>query len=355
MIGDLVETRDVRRPGTNRGVTLIEMLVVIAVTMLLIAVVVPAVQSARETARRVKCGNNLHQIGLALNTYESTFGVYPPMRLAGESRNLPGTVFTNCYSVLSRMLPQCEEIAAYNAINFGFPPDFAAGLGANETIMRTSIGMFVCPSDSGHASSEFGCVNYRFSIGPSTMLRDPRATAPGSKPDLSSGSFVSGDALRPAEFKDGLSTTVACSERLQGGSSGHRVKTGGDYKLGNTGYMSADADAAVAYCLSIGKRPAIGYESRGGESWLLSGLHFTNYNHCATPNTAASDCSFVQWTGTIHDRVMIDGVMSASSYHSGGVNVLFMGGEVRRIGDSVNVATWRALATKSRGEIVPSY
>jgi len=335
--------------------TLIELLVVISVLAILLALILPALMAAREAARRTECISNLKQIGLALNTYMSVHDRFPASMLlsdASASQNKNGLVAGNCFSPFVHMLPQFELINHYNSVNFNFLPDFGPGLLANSTVMTTSVSTFICPSDGGASVGGYGRVNYRFNLGPNTMLSTRVSTNLTNA--VTDGPFPIGTALRASDFVDGLTHTIGVSERLQGDwTSGTHGR--GDYFLGAIGYQTTDSVGAVSLCKSIASIPGAKIESRAGESWFLSGLHFANYNHCAGPNAVNLDCSFVSETNTIHDRHMVDGVMSASSNHSSGVNTLTMGGEVRFIQDSIDLRIWKALATRARGELVSDY
>jgi prepilin-type N-terminal cleavage/methylation domain-containing protein len=135
----------VRNGNVRRGFTLIELLVVIAIIAVLIALLLPAVQQAREAARRSQCVNNLKQIGLAIISYHDTIGVIPCGGLAE-------TATTNDYSWRALILPQMEQGALYNAINFSLPVGGSGGqVNANPksgyTIWLTTIKTFLCPSD----------------------------------------------------------------------------------------------------------------------------------------------------------------------------------------------------------------
>ena len=332
----------------RRGFTLIELLVVVSAIALLCSFLIPAVQSAREAADRSRCVNNLKQIGIGLHSYASLHSRFPPVTLLPSRPAIPPVDWYNMTSPMARMLPHLEQSPLYHAINFDLPADFGPGLSANSTVMTSAVTIFVCPSDGGSPVSGYGRVNYRFSLGPATMFS---SQVPATGVALS-GAFPPTSALQAADFPDGLSSTIGLSERLQGGWMKRTFRRGGDYLLRDGGYAGPDPDVALSICRSLPPAPSSPHESRGGESWFLTGLHYSNYNHCSTPNRSADDCSFTRYVDTVHDRFMIDGAFSASSAHPGGVNVLMMGGEVRFIRDSVALPTWRALSTRNGGEVI---
>jgi hypothetical protein len=109
----------------------------------------------------------------------------------------------------------------------------------------------------------------------------------------------------------------------------------------------------VSVCAAASASASYPSESRSGESWFLSGYHFTDYNHCATPNSNIEDCSIYSFQESIHWRTLHEGVFTARSRHPGGVNTSSMDGSVRFIRDTVNLSVWRALATRDRGDLVP--
>lgn len=338
--------------GTGRrGFTMIELLVVVAVIAILCGLLLPAVQAAREVARRAQCVNNLKQLGIGLHSYADLHGWFPPNTLLPSRGGIPPLDWYNMLSPMARMLPQLEQSAHYHAINFDLPADFGPGLTANQSVMISTLSLFVCPSDGGPPVSGYGRVNYRFSLGP----RSSFSIGTSVTPEGSYGAFPPVASLRPADFTDGLSSTIGLSERLQGDWTKSTFRRGGDYLLRDGAYAGTDPDVALSICRALAPAPATPHESRGGESWFLSGLHFSNYNHCSTPNRWADDCSYTKDVGSVHDRFMIDGAFSASSAHPGGVNVLMMGGEVRFFRDSVTLPTWRALSTRGGGEVVSDH
>lgn len=341
------------RPSTRRihGFTLIELLVVISIIGILMALLLPAVQGAREAARRVECTNNLKQVGLALQSYSAKYAYFPGTTTP-TAFTPRGPASNHCYSPLARMLPELEQGPLYNAINLTGQGTIPSSLWANLTVMSTTVGFFLCPSDQRQVVSGYGRVSYRFNLGPSPWV----APAP-CKQEALDGPFTTHRFYGPADFTDGLSQTVGGSERLQGDwvegnwSPGDYVLTGaGDGLMGNPNPPFLTIDWAVSVC--AGASPSLPFETRSGESWVLSGYHFTDYNHCLTPNAKIRDCSLFSLTEGIHNRTLHEGVFTARSHHPGGVNVLFMDGSVRFAKDSVNLAVWRAAATRASGDIV---
>ena len=307
--------------------TLIELLVVVFVIALLTGLLLPAVQAAREASRRLQCTNNLKQIGLALQSYVTEQNVFPGIDLethAVPGRPVPATYF---FSPIARMLSQLDRGPLYNATNFSLPPVEGAAL--NQTVMTTSLGNLLCPSDVQPPVTGYGRVNYRFSLGPTPLW------VGGSFYPLSqAGAFTVLVVYSPADFTDGLSATVGVSERLEGDWTKGVFKWGGDYLYlatatpPNIPPSLYDPDQALRFC--AGLPLSLPQESRGGESWLFSGLHFTNYNHCATPNMKVVDCSLNRDDlSLLVARINEQGTFKATSYHRGGVNAVLMDGSVR--------------------------
>ena len=350
MRGSRSDASPVTFPIVPKGFTLIELIVVILVIAILTAIVLPAVQSARGTARRVECINHLKQIGLALQSYESSCRVFPGVSTI-SGRTVFGFYSNHSYSPLARLLSDLDQGPLYNAGNFTAEATLPETLWANLTVMSASVALFLCPADQSVPTPGYGRSSYRFSIGPSPWI------APATlKRESEDGPFTVHRTYGPASFGDGLSGTIGVSERLQGDWT-EGASSRGDYALTGVGDRlmgSITEPLTSAWALSVCPRAdkTASVERRSGESWFLSGYHFTNYNHCAVPNASVKDCSIYSFSENIHWRTLHEGVFTARSHHQGGVNVLAMDGHARFIRDTIDLAVWRALSTRDRGEVV---
>jgi hypothetical protein len=247
------------------------------------------------------------------------------------------------------MLPELDLAPLYNATNFSLPPAVSAA--ENRTVMVTGLATVLCPSDVQPPVQGYGRVNYRFSLGPTPLW----AAGADYAPSLA-GPFTVTQAYSPASFTDGLSTTVGVSERLEGDWTKGTFKLGGDYIYVATAVQPMmapnlfDPDQALRYCSELSL--SLPQESRGGESWAVSGFHFTNYNHCATPNSKIPDCSLnSDKLEMLISRINGQGVFKATSYHSGGVNAVSMDGSVQFFRNEVDLRVWRSLSTRNGGEV----
>src|SRR4051794_27041975 len=189
--------RRLRTPRPLRAFTLIELLVAIAIIAVLIGLLLPAVQSAREAGRRAQCTNNLKQIGLALHNYHDTLGSLP----AGEGRGAS-------YSALSQALSYIEQGNTFNAVNFDLPH----GDSANDTVRTTKLASLLCPSDmENRLPSRGAATNYFGNKGANIIWQDP--VGPNAVLPAANGVILYGDVVRMAEIRDGLSNTAFYSER----------------------------------------------------------------------------------------------------------------------------------------------
>ncbi len=332
----------------KRGFTLIEVLVVLGVIGLLMAILLPAVNAARENNRRAQCSGNLKSIGLALQAYESVFGMYPSAWYANHtlpSDGSPGSY--KHFSVYTHLLPQLGSEQLFASVNldlesFTYGPSDIDG--ANATAARVPVAAFVCPSDLPR-SRPFGSIAYRasFGVGPYWFEHRDNPTA--------AGAFGMFEWHRAGDFTDGLETTVGFSERLLGDGDLARFDPQADFWYSAvyfTGLGLPPVEVMVSVCDAL-QMPNPPHYSDSGATWMLAGYENTLYNHAATPNSTIRDCSPEAFNNPPKTN---GGVIGARSRHSGGVNALMMGGSVRFVSDSVSLAVWRAAATRAGGETV---
>lgn len=334
-IADLISSPSQRR--RSRGFTLIELLVVIAIIGVLVSFLLPAVQQAREAARRSNCVSNLRQLGLAVNNYIETFNSFP----VGRSGN--GTGGNENWSTLVDILPYMDQQALFDAVNFSLN----AGADENTTVKQVWVNAFICPSDVERMpdiNPKAGRNNYRGSTGSSW------------KADASNnGIFLDGTYLKLGDVRDGMSKTILFSERIRGDGTNILVDPNSDV-FAVTFKAKDTADAVLTACKKVNIKDMTGsndtQEFSSGRVWHVGQFETTRFNTVGGPNTVS--CARVAGNGSgVNSNT--GGVISASSWHPGGVNVVFADGSADFIADSIKLETWRALSTRGGGEATNDY
>ncbi len=342
------------------GFSLIELLVVIAIITILIGLLLPAVQGAREAGRRAQCTNNLKQIGLAIHNYASTFQVLPPGKGENYVGSLPTAATYARWSTQSQLLMFLEQGNLFNSINFSLPPETPGMAGdvpfmppyqnpnrENSTSSLVQVGTFLCPSDGGGSliGQWPGGNNYLGNL--QTWACDlsddfPSTVAPAEQIQ---GIFYYRSAVRMAHITDGLSNTAFFSEKIRGTDQNDPDARSDSLVFSPSGLVSSDTTYRA--CQAMNPMTTTRLTRRQGMSWVMGEMCCTSYNHVAPPNSKT--CAGTGFAGTMANMPM---QVPPSSRHPGGVNLLMGDSAVRFVKSGVTLGTWRALGTRAGGEVI---
>jgi prepilin-type N-terminal cleavage/methylation domain-containing protein len=331
-------------PPERRGFTLIELLVVIAIIAVLIALLLPAVQSSREVARRMQCTNNLRQVALAVHNFESTHGFFPPMGVSAagfcKAMNLnvdgAGRPYPNpdgrrvSTHVFTHLLPGLEQAAIANAYNLQVDPRSES----NATAVSASIATLICPSAPG---------------GPRPHKFDDDGTTGDA---LATGRTYAGVRMATTDYavNDGISDGLAGSGLVD-------LKQGGAYAilrrdavtpvaavldgLSQTILMSEDAGRAGKY--RGGRREVTPFTAprifAGG--WADQETGYTTHGFAWDGVTSPGPCH----TNCTNDN-------ETYSFHQGGAHHAMGDGSVRFIKSTLDIRIFVRLVTRAEGEAI---
>ena len=309
----------------RKGFSLIELLVVVVIIALLAALLFPALQQAREAASRIRCVNNLKQLGIACHNYHEA-QLYLPVGQVGSTR----------LSAHSLLLPHLEQSPLYQSIRYDRPVSDPL----NRPALMQDVAVFRCPSESNDTlRPEAGArVNYMANKGSGILWRD--ATGPNTAMPPSDGVMYYNGSARLSGVTDGLSNTAFFSERILGDDDNNRVSPIADVFVAVASPLTQDE--AAQQCNAIDTSDlSTQYPIPMGAPWL-DGQHC--YLHVSPPNTRS--CNF---------QPVRRAVMPPSSHHTGGVNLLLGDGSVRFVANRIDLQTWRGLGSRSGGEVLAAW
>lgn len=338
----------------RRGFTLVELLVVIAIIGILVGLLLPAVQAAREAARRMQCSNNLKQMGLAILNYESTYKRLPAANAGSGCRN-SGACPTNTtgrarISGLVFMMPFMEQANLYGQYSAA---NSAAWSGA--AYWSTQVPTLLCPSDvQFRPVTNIAIANYNFCGGDAaTLMCSVDELGDGRNCRRPRGIFGEFSFAPLSSITDGTSNTIAMSE--------HTTPTGA-LTMGRAAVVGGGATDTPAFCRTqfVNRQYIVAVNTdvgtRGGR-WSDGAALFTRFNTMVPPNGPSCMEANNHWLG---------GMYTASSNHTGGVMVVYADGSVHFISQNIDAGNqglpqvlngpspygvWGALGTRDAGEV----
>jgi len=326
-----------RSPLARRGFTLIELLVVIAIIGVLVSLLLPAVQQAREAARRAQCKNHLKQIGLALHNYVDNYRYFPPLGCYAA-----GTIGTS-FSAQARILPFLDQANLQNLINWG------VSYTSQGNVAQTRVPIYLCPSEINDRARPDGAIthyplNYSFNAG-TWHIFNPM-TGQGSD-----GMSFPNSRVRPGDFSDGMSNTLGAAEVK---AYNPYVRNGGNPNVPNAPIPAAPADVA-----GYGGE----FKDSGHTEWVDGRVHHAGITTVFGPNTVVPytsggknyDIDFTSFREGQTTNQITYAAITARSYHTGIVHALLMDGSCRAISSNINLTTWRSLGTRAGSEIVGDF
>jgi prepilin-type processing-associated H-X9-DG protein/prepilin-type N-terminal cleavage/methylation domain-containing protein len=319
----------VERYNATGGFSLVELLVTITILSILMTLLLPAVQMAREAGRRIGCANNLKQLALAAHAFHTGKGYFPSVRLAGQP---PGQYWGH----MARLLPFIDQVPLFETIDFNKPVNAAS----DASVAAEPLPVFLCLSDTNRmtnpadplAMAGLSKINYRGNGGNDTG----ELAADGT--EKNNGIFRAGAKVNQDQIRNGLSNTAIFSEALLGDGDNGVISKPGDWFAVPAGNYSRETLYAAGLAITPAKGPQAQY-SYAGNSFATGDYTVSRYNHLMNPNTVSlvAPQQMSDLPGSINVGAQ---ATTASSRHPGGVNVAFADGSVRFIRSDLDIAVW---------------
>ena len=321
--------------------TLVELLVVIAIIGILVALLLPAIQAAREAARRSQCSNNLRQIVLATHNHLSATRWIPP--------SLDWTKSTaSGWSVLARLTPYAEEESLHSLIDFRYNYSDLVNAPQHAQVTQTKIPMYSCPSEQQaipKTSTTSPQVQFPPSYGANQgtwFTFDPATLKVGN------GAFLVNVKIGDKAFTDGMSKTLAFSE-----VKAYTAKLANGGNPSTLGVAVPDTTSAV-----VGFGGTLG--TTGHTEWVDGMIFETGFTTTFPPNTnfpysdstGSYDVDFISRTESATGASPTYACITSRSYRPGVFQSAMMDGSVRTVGNDVDIAVWRAAGTRNGAESV---
>lgn len=329
--------------------TLVELLVVIAIIGVLVALLLPAVQAAREAARRSQCTNNLRQLGLAALNHETAKKTFPMGRRSGTK---PDNTPIRQWGHLADVLPYVEAASSFNLIDYDAPTDTSPA-------KTHSFSFMLCPTDSEDRLNAPICTDSdKWLNAGRTSYRGNGGNDTGAFPlagttnlERNNGIFVANIAIKMKDVTDGTSHTAIYSEMVRGDGDRDTVEPLSDW-LKMSGDSDDTADEVYAACSAI-VNPAVltgagGQFCCGGRNWLHGDYATSRYNHIMPPNSRS--CTHGSGNLTAIPVNEQGSATTASSRHNGGANLVMADGSTHFVTDGVDPAVWRAAGSRDGEE-----
>lgn len=335
----------------RRGFTLVELLVVIAIIGILVALLLPAVQMAREAARRMSCSNKLKQLGLAIHHYHDSLGALPPGALVTPRAD--GTLWTSYLGPHARILGFIEQNNVLDAMDI----NTSYGDTINKDAVGRVIDAFLCPSEphqepvAHNSFGDIGGVNYGFSMGDWYVWNGVDHASPPCR-----SAFGINFSRRLRDFTDGISHTLLMAE-----VKNYQVtlRDCGPFSLINDpdNIPSPDADPLTVCPEYEGSGCTV--FRKGHTQWAEMSCHHNGFTTAWPPNKrtpggpglSEPDVDIISYRERLGGPTFA--AITSRSYHPGGVQSLLGDGSVRFTSETIDGLVWRALGTVGQGETIP--